>query len=177
MLTYAESQIREAQQISTTLPHWFFAWGQLALSGSEQSLINRLKQWVKVRNFECEAELSLQNAGWYAMGQEKRSCLTLGSQVSHLWQNACKERDCWMCWFATMNFPISWSSVGREGNQKGKMAGILWQQEKTPLHHDFRTTGAADKLVPNQQEAQTMFICCRMAFSPHLPEVLPDTPL
>lgn len=31
--------------------------------------------------------------------------------------------------------------------------------------------------APKNQEAQTMFICCRMAFFPHLPEVLPDIPL
>lgn len=31
--------------------------------------------------------------------------------------------------------------------------------------------------VPNHQEVQTMFISCRMAFPPHLPEVLPDIPL
>lgn len=73
----------------------------------------------------------------------KKTSASSGSQVSHLWQNACKERDCWMYWFTNMNFPIWQSSVDREGDHKGGMASILQQQEKRPLHHDFRTTGAA----------------------------------
>lgn len=52
------------------------------------------------------------------------------------------------------------------------MAGISWQQEKRPLHHDFRMAGAAGS--PQSSRGPDHVHVLQNGFSPHLPEVLPD---
>jgi len=62
---------------------------------------------------------------------------------------------------------MSHQSVGRGGDQEGGLAGMVWRQNKDrcsviPGVPEQRT-------VPDHQEAQLMFIQCRMAFFPPSP--------